>query len=187
MKGCLCISFLLSFHLGWAQNSYPTKEEFVNSIFHQLVDSNFSYYLLSENAYPCSFKKFDYSEWQKYGLTQEVPFPVLSELSQKITEDTSTGIWQQEKLQQARCLDEKTIRAILVTSNSTKKKWAKPKKEQGAVFFFSKPAFSSDSAYAVIDMGFRCDNFECGMGATYLFKKEGAYWKQVGRKLVWGN
>jgi hypothetical protein len=58
---------------------------------------------------------------------------------------------------------------------------------QAFVFFFSKPAFTQDQQYAVIDMGFRCDNQQCGMGATFVFKQENNRWILAGKKQIWGN
>ena len=39
----------------------------------------------------------------------------------------------------------------------------------------------------VIDIGFRCDDKQCGMGATYLFKQVNGKWIVAGRKSLWSS
>ncbi len=171
-----------------AQEITQNREDFINAICSNVVDSGFTHYYLAEMAYPCSFKKFDYEEWYKYGLKQDIPFGSLTELSKQIWEDSSRYTWQQSKLQRAICVNEKRQKEILSARELIKSRHLKRKNAtEGFVFFFSKPAFTNDQQYAVIDMGFRCDDHQCGMGATFLFKKENSHWILAGKRQIWGN
>jgi len=56
-----------------------SREAFVGAVAHVIVDNSFSRYYLSDQAYPCSLVKFDYDEWVKYALQEEVPIYILNE------------------------------------------------------------------------------------------------------------
>jgi hypothetical protein len=202
MKRAFLVVMLFFSKHGSGQNIAVSKEDFVNAVFREVVDSSFSKYYLSVNARPCSFKKFDYDEWYKYALREDVPIYILNELAKNSFLDNRTGLWRQEKLIKANCIDEEKIEAILTAAakqednHSMTKAKEKPIKrdtknrqpaENNIVFYFSKPAFTSDYEYGVIDISFRCDDHFCGMGATFLFKQANGKWKIVGRKLIWGS
>jgi len=173
------IAFLLFFNFvpGRAQSG----EDFVNVIAKLVVDSNFSQYYLFSSATPCSFKKFDYDEWYKYGLKKDVPIYILNELAKKSFEDAAPRYWQQQKLLNAFCIDEENAKTLL---SSPQKKHSKANR---VVYYFSRPEFTDDYQYAVIDLGFRCDDQQCGMGATFLFKQVNGKWTVAGKKIAWGN
>lgn len=188
MKSILLFILLLICETVFAQDRQQSREDFINAICSIVVDSGFTHYYLSETAYPSSFKKFDYDDWYKYGLKQDIPFEVLTELSKQIWEDSSRYIWQQSNLHRAICVGMNQQKEILSAQEINKSRHLKNKNAfRTFVFFFSKPAFTMDHQYAVIDMGFRCDNHQCGMGATFLFKQENNRWILAGKKQIWGN
>src|ERR1700694_3379446 len=117
MKRALLLVLLLYGHSRFStalgQTSLPQKEVFVNQVFDMVVDSNFSAYYLAEQAYPCSFVKFDYDEWVKYGLQESVSIDVLNELAKKSYDDREPRHWQPDRLVKAFCVGEKKIDSIL--------------------------------------------------------------------------
>jgi hypothetical protein len=189
MKKAFLLLLVLFSKTGFAQNIPFSNEDFVNVVFRELVDSNFSTYYLSANAYPCSFKKFDYDEWYKYALKEDVPIYILNELAKNSFLDNSPRSWKQDKLIKAFCIDEEKIEALLVPGMQHEDRDTKNRKprETNLVFYFSRPVFTGDYQYAVIDLSFRCDNHLCGMGATFLFKQVNGKWSVVGRKIAWGS
>lgn len=188
MKRSLFILLLFMIKVGHAQSKPASNEDFINSIFKLVADSNTAHYYLFADAHACSFKKYDYDEWYKYALNEDVPVYILEELAKKSFTDAAPLLWQQEKLLHAECVDEQRAKAILVS----------PGKRRGQnhqssytgnrlVYYFSRPAFTDDYQYAVIDIGFRCDDRQCGMGATYLFKQVNGKWIIAGRKSLWSS
>ena len=61
----------------------PSPEEFINTVFHTVVDTSFSHYYLVTGADTCRFVKYDYDEWTKYYLQEPVSFNILNELAEK--------------------------------------------------------------------------------------------------------
>ena len=181
------IVFLSFFNCAPGQAQQPLGgEDFVNAVASLVVDSSFSRYYLFSDATPCSFKKFDYDEWYKYGLKEDVPVYILNELAKKSFEDAAPRYWQQQKLLNAVCIDEENAKALFLPGE--KKPGKHPVSfENKVVYYFSRPEFTDDYQYAVIDLGFRCDNRQCGMGATFLFKQVNGKWIVAGRKIAWGN
>jgi hypothetical protein len=189
----------------YAQPVPYSRETFINEIFNKVADSTLSRYYLITNAPRCSFKRFDYDEWTKYGLKEEVPIYVLNELSEKSYEDTVTGRWDQSKLQKAVCINDQEAAGILNPNHAARsdsalspskrrkiwlkqqKAWAGKSREEKLVFCFSSPEFTQDDQYAVVDVVVRCDNQACGMGTTYIFRREGDGWKVAGELLAWIN
>ncbi|PWT72411.1 MAG: hypothetical protein C5B59_15750 [Bacteroidetes bacterium] len=178
----------------------PGKEVFVNEVINEISDSSFSsYYLLSEAA-PCSFKRYQYDEWEKYGLKEDIPFFVLNELSEQCYHNASMEEWNDSKLNHAICVTDSQAKKILdpfydddgmhLSRKKTRhiiKSWsAKPFNER-MVFSFSRPAFTKDNEYAVMDVAFKCDSHGCGEGATYIFKNTGTRWEIAGKLLSWKN
>jgi len=188
MKWLVLLAVIVVYKTGSAQYSPVSNEDFVNEISKLVVDSNFSHYYLSSNEAPCSFKKFDYDEWYKYALTEDVPIYILNELAKKSFTDNAPLNWQQQKLQHAFCIDDEKAKEMLAwPAKRHVKNAANSSNEDKVVFYFSRPAFTNDYQYAIIDMGYRCDDLQCGMGATFLFRQLNGKWKIAGRKLVWGN
>jgi len=173
------IASLLFF--SWIPGRAQSGEDFVNTIAKLVVDSNFSQYYLFSDATPCSFKKFDYDEWYKYGLKEDVPIYILNELAKKSFDDAAPRYWQQQKLLNAFCIGEENAKALLSSPQK------KHRKANRVVYYFSRPEFTDDYQYAVIDLGFRCDDRQCGMGATFLFKQVNGKWTVAGKKMAWGN
>jgi len=71
MKWLIVLLFVFNCAPGHAQQPL-SGEDFVNAVAGLVVDSSFSRYYLFSGATPCSFKKFDYDEWYKYGLKEGV-------------------------------------------------------------------------------------------------------------------
>jgi hypothetical protein len=181
----------------------PSKEEFINAIFHTVVDSSFPKYYLSGQAYPCSFVKYDYDEWMQYALLETVPIELLNGLAKNSYYDRKPACWEQEKLTGARCISEEKADTLLnpamgftkgPLSRQNKKAlnrrwelWFRLAPEERTVFHFSRPEFTNDGLYAILDMDERCDARQCGIGATCLFRNTGAGWKLVGKKINWGS
>jgi hypothetical protein len=188
MKKACFFLFVLLGKVGQAQTVAFSNEGFVNAVFHEVVDSTVAAYYLSASAYPCSFIKFDYNEWYTYALKEDVPIYILNELAEKSQLDAKPVYWRQEQLHAADCIDEEKIGAVFTTSlNTVSKKRNRNRVENKLVYFFSRPEFTADGQYGVIDMSYRCDNHLCGMGATFLFRQVNGKWRLVGRKLVWGS
>jgi hypothetical protein len=61
-------------------------------------------------------------------------------------------------------------------------KWSQLPPEQRTVFFFSRPLFTGDGQYAIIDLDYRCDAQQCGAGSICLFHRQGTGWKLIGQK-----
>src|SRR5882762_1273636 len=70
-------------HLSSAPAAFPSPEDFINAVFHTVVDTSFTHYYLIKGADTCRFVKYDYDEWTKYYLQESVPMPVLNELAEK--------------------------------------------------------------------------------------------------------
>ena len=187
MKKLILLLGVLIYKAGQAQNSPFSNEDFVNAVSRLVVDSSFSHYYLSANEAPCSFKKFDYDEWYKYALKEDVPIYILNELAKKSFLDGAPRSWQQGKLLNAFCIDEEKAKAMLAPAVKRHVKNNGDKPGDKIVFYFSRPEFTDDYQYGIIDMGFRCDDRQCGMGATFLFKQVNGRWIPAGRKLAWGN
>jgi hypothetical protein len=188
MKTFVLLAAIFIYASDQAQNKPVSREDFVNAVSKLVVDSNFSHYYLATNAAPCSFKKFDYDEWYKYALNEDVPVYILNELAKRSFLNNAPLNWNQDKLLNAFCIDEGKAKLILI--QPVKKHVKNDDKKYGAnsvVYYFSRPAFTDDYQYAIIDMGFRCDDHQCGMGATFLFRQINGIWKLAGRKLAWGN
>jgi hypothetical protein len=169
---CLFLFVSASF-TGIQAQGLPSKEDFLNAVFPILVNAKSSKCYLIEEARPCSFIKFDYDEWVKYGLKEDIPLYVLNQLAKAVYDHHRSEKWRQQLLPQAICIDEKEASTILAS--------------QKGVFSFSNPAFTENGEYAAIDMSFRCDSRQGGMGATYLFKHDSNGWKLVGRKVSWSS
>src|SRR5262249_1196431 len=91
----------------------PSKEVFVNAVINEISDSSFSNYYLLSMAAPCSFKRFRYDEWQKYGLREDIPFFVLNELSEQCYQNPSMDKWNASKLNYAICVSDSQAKKIL--------------------------------------------------------------------------
>jgi hypothetical protein len=185
--------------------SIPSDEAFINQVFHTVVDSSFERYYLCVQAGPCSFVKYDYDEWIKYDLRETVPIYTLNELAKNAYFDRKTCDWQQDRLAQAVCISrekaDSALDPVLAWRADSaagsrrqrraiargRKAWASQPAAERTVFYFSRPAFTDDGQYAILDMDFRCDDRQCGEGATCLFHREGAGWKLIGRRIRWGQ
>jgi len=182
-----------------------SKENFVNEISSLVIDSSFSGYYLLEEANPCNFKRFDYDEWVKYGLQQSVPFLELNELSYNASLDTTRDLWIARNLSRAICISPRQAQVLLdpareikedsTLSASQKKKrirkimedWVKKPLEQRVVYYISKPAYTNDHHFAVVNVVYRCDDRGCGLGATYLFSQGDGGWTIAGKLVSWSD
>ena len=84
MKRWLFILLLFMIKVGYAQSKPASNEDFINTIFPLVGDSNATHYYLFSDAHACSFKKYDYDEWYKYALNEDVPIYILEELGKEI-------------------------------------------------------------------------------------------------------
>jgi hypothetical protein len=207
MNKMLILSWLLAFcgHRVPAQTNAVTREAFVNEIFNQVADSSLSKYYLLKQSIPCSFKRYDFDEWMKYGLKEMITIDILNELAEKSYRDTARVLWDQQNLARAICIQDQDARKILnpllslennkELSASQKRRairkrwkaWNRKPLDEKLVFCFSKPEFTADYQFAVIDVSFKCDDKACGMGATYIFRRNGQSWKIAGERTAWAN
>lgn len=185
----------------------PGKEAFIGAIFGTVVDSSFSSWYLCEKAYPCSFVKYDYDEWIKYALQETVPIYILNELAQKSYYDRKPENWRPDDLAGtgARCISEEKATALLdpagglpsdtTLTNARRQRirhriwqhWSALPAQDRTVFYFSRPLFTDDGQYAILDLDYRCDARQCGAGAVCLFRHTAAGWKLIGKRVRWGG
>lgn len=174
----------------------PTKEEFINQVLPFLVDSTFTYYYLGTTADSCVFVKYDYDEWAKYGLDEPVSIVTLNELSEKCYRDSMSSEWQQDKLVRAFCVDLCMTEAILdpfyglegkerrqltkKVIRRQRKEWEARPPQERIIYWFSKPEFTDDGQYAVMNVLNDCGS-ECATWLVYLFRHEARGWKRIGR------
>jgi hypothetical protein len=193
---------LLTGGKGYAQTSLsaglPSGEAFINQVLHVLVDSSFNRYYLLGQADPCSFIKYDYDEWLKYNLQENVPIYILNELAKKCYEDQAPCSWEQDSLTRARCITYRQYDSLIHPFNDLRwnnaltkrqrkaalrqryKEWEHLPAEEKKVYFFSKPEFTDDGQYAVIDVFWSCDT-ENALALTYLFRHTSSGWKMIGK------
>ena len=204
MNKAIGLFLVLLWQASFSQTTPITKEAFVNKIIDQVVDSSLTsegylnYYLVNE-AMPCSFKKFDYGELVKYSLDRMIPIYALNELAKNSTEDTLKDSWSQQNLINAICISNEKADSIFLrpenihASNKKQKKQALEKLNSDvwdktmfdkSYFIFSKPEFTTDQEYAVMDITFKCGK-SCSSGWTYIFVRNEDDWKVAGRILVW--
>ncbi len=180
----------------------PAKEEFINQVLPLLVDSSFTCYYLGLDAAGCGFIKYDFDEWDKYGLDETVPIITLNELAEKCYRDSLPSTWRQDSLTKADCIDADaawkinhpmpSLHAGKPGGWSPKRKvflqfwreWGKQPPQEHIVFYFSKPEFTDDGQYAVMNVTDDCGS-ECARGYTYLFRRKATGWKRIGRMLNW--
>jgi len=150
MKMLVAILALFSMQSSFAQPAQFQKEEFINAILDKVIDSSLSRFYLLSNAYPCSFKRYDYDEWMKYGLETPVTIDVMNELARKSYYDTAINTWTQSRLNKAICIDDKQAKRILdaasipdQTSQTSKKvarkewkSWQERPSQEKLVLFF---------------------------------------------------
>jgi len=205
MNKVLIALFILYSSATFSQTPEMSKEEFVNQVLDEVIDSGFSKYYLLDEAPPCSFKRYDYDEWVKYGLKKMITIDILNELAKNAYRDTANSHWVEEKLDGAVCVHKDQAENILNPLSQIKndpslsekekkkairkldKEWKKRPAEEKVVFCFSKPEFTDDFQYAVMNISYRCDDKACGMGTTYLFMQTDNGWKVAGKMVSWSN
>ena len=206
-KGLILLLLVMGIAVG-AQSPpsvIPSDEAFINQVFHTLVDSSFGRYYLFEKAGPCGFVRYDYDEWIKYDLQETVPVYILNELAKNSYFDRKSCSWQQDQLPNAICISEAKCDSILDpapglrsdTSRLSRKQkraisrkwaaWARLPAAEHTVFYFSRPVFTDDGQYAILDMDYHCDDRQCGEGSTCLFRRTASGWKLIGKRVRWGG
>jgi hypothetical protein len=159
-----------------AQASAPaSKEAFINATFLKVIDSAKSSYYLVAGADTCRFEKFDYDEWVKYYLQEDVPLTSLNELSYKVHLARNPYYWRQDKLKKAICINARQADSLLEMPVPGR-----------VVFSISQPQFTDDGQYAVIDINWKTGLIE-GAGYTFLFRHDGDHWRQIAAKQNWGG
>lgn len=161
-----------------AQASFPSPEQFVNTIFPKVIDSALPHYFLIAGTDTCRFVRFDYEEWADHHLTEPIPISVMNELSEKVYLSHYPYFWKQDSLAQAICISRRQADSILYLNPP---EGGKP---EHYVFSFSLPQFTDDGQYAVIDLNMVCGG-ACGVGATYIFHRRPSGWSRVGEYINW--
>jgi hypothetical protein len=151
----------------------PSREAFVNEVFLKLGNQASSYYLVAGSD-TCRFEKFDYDEWVKYHLQEDVPLSTLNELSYKVHVGQAPYYWQQDKMKKAMCITVGRADSLLALPGS------------GGVFSFSQPQFTDDGQYAVIDINWK-NGLITGSGYTFLYRHARDGWQRIGSKHNWGS
>ena len=207
---CLSISVYLSIPTGLFAQTIPSKEAFLNEVFSQLTDSavtttvagqpSFRYFL-GTDARPCGFIKYNYDEWIKYNLKEVVPINVLDELAGKCYHDHPHASWDQDSLFGAVCVGSAQFDSIMNPIRSlpdgvwTKqqqriarrrtKAWLKLPWQERTIYEVSKPEFTDDGRYAMIEMIVMAGKLFVGE-YTSLFRRTGPDgWKLIGRSTNW--
>ncbi len=162
-----------------APATLPSPEEFVNAIFHTVVDSSLSNYYLLKGADTCRFVRYDYDEWAKYHLLERVPISILNELAEKVYLSRYPYYWKPAALPGVICITRLQADSILSLNPPN---GGNPPGHM--VFSFSLPQFTDDGQYAVIDLNMICGG-RCGLGSTYIFHLTSKGWKMVGAYRHW--
>jgi len=178
----------------WPQ--LPSPEAFLNEVYHTVVDSSFDHYYLITGADTCRFVKYDYDEWEKYYLGENVPFIALNELSEKAYLSRYPYYWKQDRLEKAICITPKKADSLLfperyipMDSTHRRRKINTPSKApvmEKLIFSFSLPQFTDDGHYAVIDLNSIC-GANCGISFTCLFKHNSTGWSLIGRHVNYSS
>jgi len=163
----------------------PAPEDFVNAVYHTIVDSVFDHYYLIAGADTCRFVKYDYDEWEKYYLKEEVPFITLNELSEKAWLSRFPYFWKQQRLEKAVCITAQKADSLLFPERYGPVDRRRPLVER-LVFSFSLPQFTDDGKYAVIDLNSVC-GANCGISMTCIFKHGLSGWKLIGRHINYSS
>ena len=189
---CLFLFVIMAARAG--AQAQPSREDFVNEVFHLVVDSSFSKYYLVQRADTCRFVKYDYDEWTKYYLKEPVSLAVMNELAQKVYLSHIKYDWRQDQLQKAVCITARRGDSLFTINNPALKGYQKGRKvlrawqelpaEERTLFSFSLPSFTDDGQYAVIDLNFIC-GIACGTGFTCLFRRTSGGWKLIGKYANW--
>lgn len=182
--------------------AFPSPEEFVNAVFHTVVDTSFAHYYLIKGADTCRFVKYDYDEWTKYYLQESVPMPILNDLAEKAYLSRYPYFWKQDRLPQAVCITSEKADSVFSLANPAldapqkgkdkrsyrkiRKQWQQLPSQEKTVFSFSLPQFTDDGKYAVIDLNLVCGN-GCGSSLTCLFRHTAAGWKLIGQHTNWSS
>jgi len=163
----------------------PAPEDFVNQVYHTIVDSSFDHYYLIAGADTCRFVKYDYDQWERYYLKESVPFVTLNELSEKVWLSRFPYFWRQQRLQKAVCITAQKADSLLFPERYGPVDRKRPVEER-LVFSFSLPQFTDDGQYAVIDLNSVC-GANCGISETCLFRRNKAGWKLIGRHVNYSS
>lgn len=172
------------------------KEAFVNEVFRNFVASSFSYYYLDSSADNINFYRIHYREQIKKSILRIVPEEYLNDIFMKMEMDTNLLYWDYNLLKNARkALNEDDILQLFTTVRYSKNYRSKRKREKIAVkqieyqrkvhnakpiqerqiYHFSRPIFSKDDQYAIINFSVVCGS-TCGGGCLYVFKKISGKW-----------
>jgi hypothetical protein len=157
----------------------PSPEEFVNVVFHTVVDSALPGYYLLAGTDTCRFVRYDYDEWAQYHLVEPVPISILNELAEKVYLSRYPYFWKKAALEKAICITRLQADSLLSLNPPD---GGNPPRH--LVFSFSLPQFTDDGQYAVIDLNMVCGG-KCGLGSTYIFHRTNAGWKMIGAYRNW--
>lgn len=188
MKVLLVLWLVLSSAGAMAQPGLSQdQEKFADTIAGLVIGREKPFFLIDQ-APPCSFQRYNYDDWFRFGLILPVPIDMLNALSRKAYLDQGPRTWQPGVLHRATCITEQAAAVLLKKATcQVPGKHISRAGRRGIVYFISRPEFTDDGQYAVIDIGFRCDGRQGGTGATYLFRKYKGSWQLAGKKTAWVN
>lgn len=171
----ICLFLLVILTARGVAQAPVSGEAFVNELFFPSGDSSLSSYYLVKGADTCRFEKFDYDEWVKYHLMEDVPLVALNELAYKVHLAREPYYWRQDKIKKAVCINVQQADSLL------------DRREPGLIVFsISQPQFTDDGQYAVIDVNWKTGVIK-GAGYTILFRHDRDHWRQIGGKRNWGD
>ena len=170
-------------HMASAQP--PAPEDFINEVCHTIVDSSFDHYYLIAGADTCRFVKYDYEEWEKYYLKEQVPLVTLNELSEKAWLSRFPYFFKQQRLEKAVCISVRKADTLLFPERYGQVDRKRPLAER-LVFSFSLPQFTDDGQYAVIDLNSVC-GANCGISLTCIFRRSAGRWNLIGRHVNYSS
>lgn len=153
-----------------AQTTEP-KEQFINSVYLTFVDSSFTQYYLTDN---CS-KLILSSAKIKVDFAHFCPDSIFQQIYLKSEVDTLTETWQCNNLTKSKCISSDLVYTFVQDKTLLQEK---------KVYTFSKPIFSDNCEYAVIEMSYFCGP-KCAYGCTVLFKKVNGRWTKLTETNCW--
>lgn len=172
----ICLFLFFAIACGVQAQELPSREAFVNEVFLKMGDGAIPSYYLIAGSDTCRFEKFDYDEWVKYHLQEDVPLTTLNELAYKVHIAREPYFWQKDKLKKAICITVGKADSLL----------ALPLPQRASVFSFSQPQFTDDGQYAVLDVNWKIGLIP-GSGYTFLYRHTHDGWRKIGSKHNWGS
>lgn len=193
MKKLICILSLLCTMNCFGQAE--TKEDFVNEVYRDIIDSSKMAYYLIENAKNVISDKNEVNQLRDE-LSAHIPASATDEIMRKMRKNKKKEKWNFHQLVNARpynkdssrilnifngivFLDPDTAKERIEEENSLEER-----KLYGGLFSFSVPVFNNNLEYAVMLVSYHCGML-CGFGCIYLYKRENNKWKLLDKMVTW--